>query len=243
MTERPEQPDEHSEDAPRPEDASTIKDSREMVSGGQKDPMIGLTVGQYTIKRVIGSGGMGTVYEAMQQSPRRTVALKMLKQGIASRSALKRFEYEAQTLGRLRNENIAQIYEAGTWDDGTGARPFFAMEYLAGAKSLTQYALDKKLGTRERLELFLKVCEAVQHGHQKGIIHRDIKPENIIVNDAGAHLVDIGLVTSLHSAMTLTTHGTEYFRDPELVRQALKGTKVADVDGSRFDIYSAGAVL
>jgi len=79
--------------------------------------------------------------------------------------------------------------------------------------------------------------------HAAGLWHKDIKPENIIVNHAGAHLVDIGLVTSLHSAMTLTTHGTEYFRDPELVRQAIKGTKVSDVDGSRFDIYSAGAVL
>jgi len=133
--------------------------------------MIGLTVGKYTIKRVIGSGGMGTVYEAMQQSPRRIVALKMLKQGIASRSALRRLEYEAQTLGRLRHEHIAQIYEAGTWDDCTGARPYFAMEYLVGAKTLTQYARNKKFGTRERLELFSKVCDAMQHipeGDDKG---------------------------------------------------------------------------
>ena len=153
------------------EDARTIKVSREVLSGGQNAPMIGLTVGKYTIKRVIGSGGMGTVYEAMQQSPRRIVALKMLKQGIASRSALRRLEYEAQTLGRLRHEHIAQIYEAGTWDDCTGARPYFAMEYLVGAKTLTQYARNKKFGTRERLELFSKVCDAMQHipeGDDKG---------------------------------------------------------------------------
>ena len=246
MTELPKQPGEHSEDAPRPEDASTIKDSREMFSGGQKDPMIGLTVGQYTIKRVIGSGGMGTVYEAMQQSPRRTVALKMLKQGIASRSALKRFEYEAQTLGRLRHENIAQIHEAGTWDDGTGARPFFAMEYLAGAKSLTQYALDKKLGTRERLELFLKVCEAVQHGHQKGIIHRDLKPENILVTSSGVpKIIDFGVARSTDSDMAVTTLqtdvgaliGTLQYMSPEQC-----AADPNDID-TRSDVYALGVIL
>ena len=111
----------------------------------------------------------------MQKSPRRTVALKMMKQGVTSRNALRRFEFESQTLGRLRHANIAQIFEAGTWDDGSGARPFFAMEYLAGAKTLTQYAREKELSTHDRLELFAQVCNAVQHGHQKGIIHRDLK--------------------------------------------------------------------
>jgi len=217
-----------------------------MLSGGQMDPMVGLTVGQYTIKRVIGSGGMGTVYEAMQQSPRRTVALKMLKQGIASRSALRRFEYEAQTLGRLRHAHIAQIYEAGTNDDGTGARPYFAMEYLAGAKPVTQYAREKKLGIRERLKLFASICNAANHGHQKGIIHRDLKPGNILVTNRGdPKIIDFGIARSTDSDMAVTTLqtdvgaliGTLQYMSPEQC-----DADPHDID-TRSDVYALGVVL
>ncbi|MEE2906459.1 MAG: serine/threonine-protein kinase, partial [Planctomycetota bacterium] len=234
------------EGQPRPDDVSTVRDSRIMVQGEQNDPLIGTTVGQYTIKRVIGSGGMGTVYEALQQSPRRTVALKMMKPGVVSRNALRRFEYEAQTLGRLRHDNIAQIYEAGTHDDGSGARPFFAMEYIAGAKPLTTYAADKKLGTRERLELFSKVCDAVQHGHQKGIIHRDLKPPNILVTSSGVpKIIDFGVARSTDSDMAVTTLqtdvgaliGTLQYMSPEQC-----AADPNDID-TRSDVYALGVIL
>ncbi|MHC4588215.1 MAG: protein kinase [Planctomycetota bacterium] len=104
-------------------------------------------IGHYRIKRVIAAGGMGIIYEAVQDHPRRTVALKVIKQGIASRSALRRFEYEAQILARLRHPGIAQVYEAGMHDDGSGGTPFFAMEYIAGAKDIVEYA-EAKASTR-----------------------------------------------------------------------------------------------
>ena len=104
-------------------------------------------IGPYKIQAVIGQGGMGTVYKAVQESPRRPVALKVVKRGVVSRSARKRFEYEAQTLGRLRHENIAQIYEAGTHEGDGGSQPYFAMEYIPNAKPVTEYAKAKRLGT------------------------------------------------------------------------------------------------
>ena len=117
-------------------------------------------IGRFTIKEVIASGGMGTVYKAVQEQPRRSVAIKVIKQGVTSRSALRRFEYEAQLLARLRHPCIAQVYEAGTHDDGSGPVPFFAMEYIPNAKPITKYAEDKGLGTRERLALFALACDA-----------------------------------------------------------------------------------
>ena len=123
-------------------------------------------IGHYSIKHALGSGGMGHVYLAQQEQPRRIVALKVMKKGIASKSALRRFEYESQILARLKHTNIAQVYEAGTHDDGEGGVPFFAMEYIANAKTIIEYAQSKKLNTRERLGMFAKVCDAVYHGHQ-----------------------------------------------------------------------------
>ncbi len=211
-----------------------------------RDPILGTTVDQYSIKRVIGEGGMGVVYEALQQSPRRTVALKMMKRGVTSRSALRRFEYEAQTLGRLRHDGIAQIYQAGTWDDGSGSRPWFAMEYLPGAKTLTRYCKDKKFGTRERLDIFRKVCAAVQHGHAKGIIHRDLKPSNILVTSSGVpKIIDFGVARSTDSDMAVTTLqtdvgaliGTLQYMSPEQC-----DADPNDID-TRSDVYALGVVL
>ena len=137
------------------------------------------------------------MYAAMEEQPRRRVAGKMMTRGITSKSALRRFEFESQLVGRLQHPGIAQVYEAGTHDDGSGGVPYFAMEYIANARTLSEYANDKKLGTRDRLSLFAKVCEAVQHGHLKGIVHRDLKPGNILVDQDGApHVVDFGLATT-----------------------------------------------
>ncbi len=248
-----EQPPNQDPGAPKPEsEEPTLHNSEAMNSEAMlrgeptQDPLIGTKVDQYTIKRVIGEGGMGVVYEALQQSPRRTVALKMMKRGVTSKSAMRRFEYEAQTLGRLRHDGIAQIYQAGTWDDGTGGRPWFAMEYIQGAKTLTQYCKDKKLGTRERLELFSNVCDAVQHGHQKGIIHRDLKPPNILVTSSGVpKIIDFGVARSTDSDMAVTTLqtdvgaiiGTLQYMSPEQC-----DADPNDID-IRSDVYAMGVVL
>ena len=126
------------------------------AAANQPDPLIGSRVGSFHIKQVIASGGMGTVYEAVQEHPHRTVALKVMKRNVASRSALRRFQLEAQVLGRLRHPHIAQVIQAGMHDDGSGGVPYFAMEYIPGAKPITQYVKEKGLNTAERLELFAK---------------------------------------------------------------------------------------
>ena len=245
MTTQPPDPD---SDATQPgAEEPTRSDSEAMLRvGSTRDRILGTTVDKYSIKRVIGEGGMGVVYGAVQHSPRRTVALKMMKHGVTSKSALRRFEYEAQTLGRLRHDGIAQIYEAGTWDDGSEGRPWFAMEYLQGAKSLTQYCNDKKFGTRERLEIFSKVCAAVQHGHAKGIIHRDLKPSNILVTSSGVpKVIDFGVARSTDSDLVVTTLqtdvgaliGTIQYMSPEQC-----DADPNDID-TRSDVYALGVVL
>jgi len=136
--------------------------------------------GRYTLKRVLGEGGMGVVWLAEQDNPRREVALKLIRSNLAGRQLQRRFEFEASVLGRLQHPGIAQIYEAGMFDDGTGGRPFFAMEYVDGLP-LHTFVKSSDLSTRERLELFALICDAVHHAHQKGVIHRDLKPGNILV--------------------------------------------------------------
>ncbi|MHC4695580.1 MAG: serine/threonine protein kinase, partial [Planctomycetota bacterium] len=203
-------------------------------------------IGQFHIKNVIASGGMGKVYEAIQEHPRRTVAVKVMKQGIASRSALRRFEFESQLLARLRHPGIAQVFEAGTHDDGTGAVPYFAMEYIPNARSITAFAKDKKLGTRDRLRLFARVCDAVHHGHQKGIIHRDLKPGNILVDSNGdPKIIDFGVARGTDSDMAVTTLqtdvgqliGTLQYMSPEQC-----AADPHDID-TRSDVYALGVVL
>jgi len=207
---------------------------------------LGRRVGAYTLDRVIGSGGMGTVYEATQEQPRRTVAVKLMRPGIASRSALRRFEYESQLLARLRHPGIAQVYDAGTHRDGEVTVPFFAMEYIVGAKPVTDYAKEKKLGTRERMALFANVCEAVHHGHQKGIIHRDLKPGNILVDAQGqVKIIDFGVARATDSDMAVTTlHtdigqliGTLQYMSPEQC-----AADPQDID-TRSDVYALGVVF
>lgn len=118
---------------------------------------------------------MGVVFEAEQDQPRRTVALKVLKPGLASPELLGRFERESEALARLHHSGIAQIYEAGTADRGMGPQAYFAMELIQGT-SLTDFAHSRHLDTTRRLELMAKICDAVEHAHQRGIIHRDLKP-------------------------------------------------------------------
>ncbi|MCG8408672.1 MAG: serine/threonine-protein kinase [Phycisphaerales bacterium] len=146
---------------------------------------VGQRVDGYTIVRKIAEGGMGTVYQAEQEKPKRTVALKIIRPLYASEQMLRRFELEAEVLGRLQHPGIAQIYEAGTADTGRGPQPFFAMEFIRG-QTLLKYTTEKQLGIRQRFELVARICDAVHHAHQKGVIHRDLKPSNILVVDEGA---------------------------------------------------------
>src|SRR5437867_8548543 len=130
-------------------------------------------IGRYRIVRVIGEGGMGTVYEAEQENPRRIVALKVIRPGFVTANLLRRFEQESQVLGRLQHPGIAQVYEAGTADSGYGPQPYFAMELVHG-RMLDEHAAEKRLGHRERLELMARICDAVEQAHQQGIVHRDL---------------------------------------------------------------------
>jgi len=203
-------------------------------------------IGPYRVKRFIGHGGMGSVYLAQQESPRRDVAVKVMKPGVVSSTSLRRFEFEAQVLGRLQHPVIAQIYEAGTFDDGSGTRPYFAMEYISSAKELGDYIESKQLDVRDRLELIRKVCEGIEYGHQRGVIHRDLKPGNILVGVNGQpKIIDFGVARSTDSdavSATLSTEsgqliGTLQYMSPEQV-----DLDPADLD-TRSDVYALGVIL
>jgi eukaryotic-like serine/threonine-protein kinase len=201
-------------------------------------------IGRYRILRLLGEGGMGTVYEAEQQQPHRTVALKVIKPGLASALMLRRFENESQALARLQHPGIAQIYEAGTADAGFGPQPYFAMEFIRG-ESLLRYAESHHLDVRQRLELMVKVCEAVHHAHQRGIIHRDLKPGNILVDETGQpKVLDFGLARMTDSDAQATRQtdmgqllGTLAYMSPE---QVLADPLELD---TRSDVYALGVIL
>ncbi len=207
-------------------------------------------VGGYTILRKLGEGGMGVVYEARQENPARTVAVKLIRTVLATPAVRRRFEKEAQLLGQLQHPGIATVYEAGTADvcfDGAGAaaQPFFAMEFVQGIP-LHDYAVQHHLGVRPILELFLLVCHAVRHAHERGIIHRDLKPPNILVNDNGLpKILDFGVARLTDAdarATTLQTDagqivGTLQYMSPEQVQ----GTG-GEID-ARADVYALGVIL
>ena len=202
-------------------------------------------IGHYRVVGLLGEGGMGLVYEAEQESPRRRVALKVVHPQALSPERLKRLRREAEILGRLQHSGIAQIYEAGVDDLGRGEQPFFAMEYVEGL-DLTTYAERAQLPRRARLELFVRICDAVHHAHEQGIVHRDLKPDNIIVRHDGHPVVlDFGVARAQDAGPQLTTEhtgfqkliGTLAYMSPE---QA-SGTG-AEVD-ARSDVFALGVLL
>jgi serine/threonine protein kinase/thiol-disulfide isomerase/thioredoxin len=238
-----------SEDQNHHRDAVASDETIEMESdqGARKGPKdFPAKIGQYAVRRVIASGGMGTVYEALQENPRRPVAVKMVRRSMASSEALHRFEREAQALARLRHPGIAQIFEAGTYEDNGVSRPFFALEYIPNARTIIDHARTKKLGVREKLELFLQVCEAVHYGHQRGIIHRDLKPGNILVDSEGrTRIIDFGVARAMDADPTQTNNltqvgqivGTAQYMSPEQFE-----ADPNDLD-TRSDVYALGVVL
>lgn len=207
----------------------------------------GTRIGEYTVGRFLGSGGMGAVYVAEQQRPRRTVALKLIRTGAAARGLLRRFEHEAEVLGRLQHAGIAQIFEAGTamLEPGDRLQPFIAMELVEGPP-ITEYATSRDLGVEERLALLARVCDAVHHAHQRGVIHRDLKPANILVDPSGQpKVLDFGVARAADPDLQLTTiqtHigqliGTLPYMSPE---QVLGDPREVD---TRTDVYALGVIL
>ncbi len=203
-------------------------------------------IGRYKLRERIGEGGCGVVYVAEQEEPvRRKVALKVIKLGMDTRNVVARFQAERQALALMDHPNIAQVHDAGATETG---RPYFVMELVRGIK-ITDYCDQQRLSTRERLELFIKVCQAVQHAHQKGVIHRDLKPSNILVtvNDGVPvpKVIDFGIAKATTGRLTdLTVYtdlhqfiGTPAYMSPE---QATMTS--LDID-TRSDIYSLGVLL
>jgi eukaryotic-like serine/threonine-protein kinase len=209
-------------------------------------PAPGSRVGLYRLIELLGEGGFGIVYLAEQEKPiRRRVALKLIKPGMDTRQVIARFEAERQSLALMDHAGIAQVFDAGETEAG---RPFFAMEYVPGV-SITAFCDQERLRTRDRLELFLTVCDAVQHAHQKGVIHRDLKPSNVLVSRRDGvpvlKVIDFGIVkaaaASIDERSFVTREGmvlgTIGYMSPE---QA--GAIQAEVD-TRSDIYSLGVLL
>ncbi|WP_152054428.1 serine/threonine-protein kinase [Tautonia marina] len=206
----------------------------------------GMSVGPYTLREVIGEGGMGVVYVADQHEPvRRRVALKLIKPGMDSKQVIARFEAERQALALMDHPNIARVHDAGTTE---GGRPYFVMELVKGLP-ITAYCEQERLALRDRLELFILVCRAVQHAHQKGVIHRDLKPSNVLVTVidgvAAPKVIDFGVAKATGPSLTDRTVytafqqlvGTPLYMSPE--QAALSGV---DVD-TRSDVYSLGVLL
>lgn len=211
-----------------------------------KPSSIPKTIGGYRIIEVLGEGGMSVVYTAMQEHPKRKVAIKVLRGGMYSPTAAKRFHQEVEILGRLDHPWIGKIYDAGTHDEGNGATPYYVMECVEGARELTEYIEQTELTRRDVIKLFAMIASAVEHGHHRGVVHRDLKPGNILIDKEGEpKIIDFGVARSLdrttvgEEAMTEAGRlvGTVQFMAPEQV-----DATITDID-ARCDVYALGAVL
>ncbi len=229
----------------RPSEESTEHTSAfPPIAEGDSAPAQPSFIGRFRIIRLLGEGGMGSVYEAEQDHPRRIVALKVIRAGYADSVMLRRFENETQALGRLQHPGIAQIYEAGTAETPFGRQPYFAMELVHGL-SVREYCDQRKLSTGQRLELIARICDAVQHAHGRGLIHRDLKPANIVVDEEGQpRILDFGIARLTDSDAQATRQtdlgqliGTLAYMSPEQVLG-----EPAEID-TRSDVYAIGLIL
>ncbi len=208
---------------------------------------IGGWIGPYQLLGKLGEGGCGTVYLASQREPiRRNVALKIIKLGMDTKAVVARFAAEKQALARMDHPGIAKVFDAGATDSG---RPYFVMEWVQGQK-ITSYCDTQKLDVRQRIALFMQVCAAVQHAHQKGIVHRDLKPSNILVssNEQGAtpKIIDFGIAKAVSDQpLTDKTYFTafeQFLGTPAYMSPEQAGLGLREVDG-RSDVYSLGILL
>jgi serine/threonine protein kinase/tetratricopeptide (TPR) repeat protein len=217
------------------------------ANGTQPDSEgVGERIGPYTLVGVIGEGGFGVVYAADQTGPlRRRVALKVIRLGMDTRQVIARFEQERQALALMDHPSIAKVLDAGATDRG---RPYFVMEFIEGVP-ITQYCDTARLPPRERLELFIQVCHAVQHAHQKGIIHRDLKPSNVLVTMQDGRpvpkVIDFGVAKATAHSLTERTAFTEqrqFIGTPEYMSPEQADLTALDVD-TRTDVYALGVLL
>ena len=215
-------------------------------AGEGLDEAVGQTLGRYKLLEKVGEGGCGVVYVAGQTEPvRRRVALKVIKLGMDTKAVVARFEAERQALAMMDHPNIAKVLDAGATEQG---RPYFVMELVRGIR-ITDYCDQNNLPTRERLELFIKVCQAIQHAHQKGIIHRDIKPSNILVamHDGAPipKVIDFGIAKATEgrlSGATVYTQLHQFIGTPAYMSPEQAEMSGLDID-TRSDIYSLGVLL
>ena len=210
------------------------------------DKQLGSRLGRYQLRQKIGEGGCGTVYLAEQETPvRRPVALKVIKLGMDTKSVIARFEAERQALAMMDHPNIARVLDAGATETG---RPFFVMELVRGMR-ITEYCNEQNFDTKQRLKLFIKVCHAILHAHQKSVIHRDIKPSNILVTlhdgEAVPKVIDFGIAKATADRLTdntLVTSAGQFVGTPAYMSPEQADNTGLDVD-TRSDIYSLGVLL
>ncbi|HBJ85306.1 MAG TPA: hypothetical protein DDZ88_15805, partial [Verrucomicrobiales bacterium] len=235
------------------DDVTMVLDARPPTAAQTGVEGAGSRIGNYVLKQELGRGGFGTVWWAEQVTPfRRDVALKIILQGMDTEEVVARFEAEKKLLAKMDHPNIAAVYDAGTTDRG---RPFFVMELVRGqegpGRPITKYCDEKHLSVRERIELFIPVCQAVQHAHMKQVLHRDLKPTNILVSEVDGlpvpKIIDFGiakamspddealLASRMRTAQDMVI-GTLQYMSPE------QAGSMSDID-TRSDVYTLGVIL
>ncbi len=229
-----------------PNDKPAAKATMKLEFADAPDEAVGQTLGRYKLMERLGEGGCGVVYVAEQTQPvRRRVALKVIKLGMDTKQVVARFEAERQALAMMDHPNIAKVLDAGTTEVG---RPYFVMELVRGIR-ITDYCDQNQLSTKERIDLFIKICQAIQHAHQKGIIHRDIKPSNILVTLHDGvpvpKVIDFGIAKATEGRLTDATVYTQlhqFIGTPAYMSPEQAEMSGLDID-TRSDIYSLGVLL